>query len=268
MELTFYEVTLKKLALVSCALAFWRKDDIQLKLKQFYYPYNRRGKKEFLVILIKEVIKKVDSKSLPPILYAELLLAIKDIGCKMSNWFFYTRRRKAFRNIKRKELYDKFLKDVCFTHYGTVDELKILKSWMRIPEVDYVILYIMACYYCEEELINDIWTKISEQQLQFYSYEHLCKRLGFHLVAYWNKLRENDLDKFYTDCVVPNAGYEGCFYDDTQSVEVNLLRLSVRKGYVRAVKYFSTKISKEDMGRNVEFCLSFILDMSKAISFT
>lgn len=263
-----FEFKLQRLAITSVAESLWNQPDIQCKLKRYFYPYYRGDKNKWLSQLTDEVIQKIDPLSLPAILHHELVLAVKRMGNIMNNWFYYLRRRKIFRDMSRQQIHDKLFKDICWTYYGSIDEVKILRaSWLNNPSLDLMKIYVMACNNCCEDVIRQLWKRIPKKKM--IPFAELCSRHGYHMTAYWNKVLENNLDEFVRDVIVADAGQvEGDDEDDVKafsyvensSLEKNMLWLAVWKRYVPAVKYFWDKITDKEKQESIQSMLWYCIE--------
>lgn len=251
MDLEF-DLSLKRLSTTATALALWNQPDIKSKLKHYFCAGQRFGKRNYLTQLIKEVMMKLDRNVIPPMLYSELMYIVKELGLKIGDWQRFIRRKSIFRDIPLRELFDLCANEIVWTYYGSIDEIKTVKSWLENPNFDVVKKYYMACYYCFEDKIKLLW-KIVSKKKNFYDENKLNSTYGLHLVAYWNRIQNNNnFESFVRDIKIQSKDGDRV-YDENRSAEVNMFRLSVRKGYVEASKYFWNKMNSEEKKRDLEF---------------
>lgn len=259
MELHF-DINLQRMSMVASALALWERKDVKLKVKEFFYMKGGLNTKNKWLNLVKEVLKELKRGFLPSILYCQLLYVIRDIGLKIYGWFRFMKKSRMFRYTHRKQIFDIYTKNLVWTHYGTIDEVKTLRSWMNDKNVDYSKAFSMACRCCLPEDVKVLWNLIPEH-VKSSRYKDTCSRYGTHIIAYWCSYQNEFQDDLIAKLIDQDQGYLN-LYDEAGSLDENMLTLSARKIYNLAVQHFWNKISIEEKERNICNCLKKLLQIS------
>lgn len=214
-----FEINLQHLSVIAVADSYWNTKEILNETKIYFCSPTKCTKLTEWDLLTEDVIFQIDREALPEILYFEIVHAVDTLGKKKRDWFRCCRMRNIFRDMPREELYEYYLKTIHWTHYGTVDEEKIVSSWVDNPNCDIWKVYVMASCFCSEEVIKKIWMKVSKTY-KAEDFENLYKSYGWHLAAYWDRLFRNDLNNFIEDLKLKFWNRD--FYDESKSIEENM----------------------------------------------
>lgn len=243
------EIKLHDLVIQALAISYWEKDDIRIKVREFLSAEQdaRNAQHGYWYWFIAQVIKKVDPSEVKKD-YLTLTTAIKSVGKRIFAWYkkireFYNKDTDRER-ITLEELYDLYLDQIYWRSDYTIDEVKMIKSaWDKSPKISMINKYEQACHYCLEEDIKSFPEDIMKDW-------NLMTSTNTHLIAYWEYWRKNDLEGF-NDKIIGEEMY------GRDCTEENMLRLSCRKGYTYAVKYFWEKIRN----KGAENIYSFLKDV-------
>lgn len=251
-----FELNLQRMAMISMATWLWEQSHIRNKIQEFLiFEYeereNQSNEKKWHDIT-KLILKQIDSYILHSILKIELTHIIKSIGEKIFNWYEYIRKNIEY---GKKESAINYIEKIYWTHYGSIDEVKILKSfWIDNPRLNIATVYDMACEYALEENINSLWEQIPKKV------RNKCRKNTYTeykslILAYWRCCRDGNLSLFirYLETAVHSGGtyMYNHLYNRYHSVEENMFRWSVYGGYSKAVEYFWDKLNEEERNRNV-----------------
>lgn len=251
-----FELNLQRMVMINMATSLWEQSHIKNKIQEFLtFEYKERGnqtnEKKWHDIT-KLILKQIESNTLYSILKIELTHIIKSIGEKIFNWYEYIRN-----NIEddKKESAINYIEKIYWTHYGSIDEVKILKSfWIDNPRLNIATVYAMACEYALEEDINNLWEQIPRKMQNKY-FENIYNEHKCLILAYWQCYRDGNLSVFirYLETLMHSGRtyIHNHLYNRYHSVEENMFRLSIYGGYSKAVEYFWDKLNEEERNRNV-----------------
>lgn len=249
-----FEISLKRMACVSAA-AFILEQELKKNGTQevFCFKSKHNIRKENWCRILNEVMKKIDPELLPSVLLCKLLYFVQSMGERIIDWFEYLRTSRLFGPITINILYEKYIKKIYWTHYGTIDEVKIFKQcWLKSPEIDVGRMYNIACCYCLEEEIDYLWQEISKiQKVEWYKENTLASPKELHILGYWACVKNLSTSSLFEVLNVPN---------NDQSVDEHMLGLCARLGYYIAFKYFWNRLPDEEKERNAITCLEIVLE--------
>ncbi|GBM14348.1 hypothetical protein AVEN_55341-1 [Araneus ventricosus] len=159
--------SLEHIALVKVATTLWNQDDIRALIEKFYSEIvsGRRIREKWQVIEDK-VVEKLPQLSQPEPLKSEILGFIKPIGSQILKWLEY--------HIKNCQLHMK-LPNLCWTPEGTVDKKKTAEVLSKDENLDITRRYELACIYCLEDDIPELWNKIPKNHRIIYYKEDPIK---------------------------------------------------------------------------------------------
>lgn len=189
-----FAINLQRMAMHRIALSFWGTDEVKTKMKE-YFCKNKKVKSvaewlnltKYVISLAKEYGSKLPAK-----MFGELICIVRDVGLRLYGWFRYLQKSSMMSIRSQSDLYNHYFKDkVVWTHYGTIDEIKILEKWGMSPGIPLVRVYNMACLFCLQDEIEEIWRGISKRvKKQLYlsskSRRNLFRNGGVQLLCYWN----------------------------------------------------------------------------------
>lgn len=251
-----FELSLQRMAMISIATWLWEQSHIKNEIQDFltfeYKEFENQSNEKKWHNITKLILKQIDLYILHSILKIELTHIIKSIGEKIFNWYEYIRKNIEY---GEKESAINYIEKIYWTYYGSIDEVKILKSfWIDNPRLNIVTVYDMACEYALEENINSLWEQIPKE-LQNKCCENIYTEYKCLMLAYWQCSRDGNLSLFirYLETAVHSGStyMYNHLYNKYHSVEENMFRLSVYGGYSKAVEYFWDKLNEEERNRNV-----------------
>lgn len=251
-----FELNLQRMVMISMATWLWEQSHIRNKIQEFlifeYKEHENHSNEEKWHDIAKLILEQIDSYILYSTLKIELSHIIKSVGEKIFNWYEYIRKNIEY---GKKESAINYIEKIYWTHYGSVDEVKILKSfWIDNPTLNIVTVYDMACEYALEEIINSLWEQVP-REVQKKCRQNIYTEYKCLILAYWQCCRDGNLSLFirYLETAV-HSGRTYIYnhlYNRYHSVEENMFRLSVYGGYSKAVEYFWDKLNEEERNRNV-----------------
>ncbi|XP_071861903.1 uncharacterized protein [Bombus fervidus] len=251
-----FELNLQRMAMITMAISLWEQSHIRNKIQQLLTFEYRDGENAINERkwhdITKLILKEIESNTLNSILKIELTHIIKCIGDKIFNWYEYIRKNIEY---DTKESAINYIEKIYWTYYGSIDEVKTLKSfWIDNPKLSIVTVYDMACEYALEENINNLWEQLP-RALKEKCFENMYTEYKCLILEYWQCFRDGNLTVFirYLETAIHSGtGYiHEHLYNRYHSVEENMFRLSVYGGYSKAVKYFWDKLNEEEKNRNV-----------------
>lgn len=240
MDLKF-EISLQSLSFIATAESIWNREDIASELKQHLC-----GKMENWDVLSKKAMSCINPESLPFTLYSQLIHIIDSIGKKRRAWFKHLKKKDIFKDVQKHDLYEYYFKEIHWTHYGTIDEEKIIKSWFGNPNCDRWKIYVTACCFCSENTIKEIWTVVHEKYGPE-CFKKLYNKSEWHIAAYWDRRFSETLENIIADFKL-NLKDEDAkhFYHEDDSLAWNMFCLSVAKGYKLPAKMFWFELTKKE----------------------
>ncbi|MCC8418596.1 MAG: hypothetical protein LN590_03270 [Rickettsia endosymbiont of Glossina mortisans submortisans] len=250
-----FALNLQRMALSSKARSLWEQEEIQNKVIEFFkYEYmrstysdaERKQQEEKWHSITKEVLGRLEFHILPAKLESELIYVIREVGAKIYDWYAYVQEACSYEKL------EEYTKQIYWTHYGNIDEIKIFKSfWLENHRLDISNIYEMACNYCLEEYTNNLWQQIPQEKRKsdFYT-DTIYEKYQYHLIAYWQCYLDGDLKYLVRYFKRFDSDYKK-IYNRHYSVEENIFKLSVYQGYSKAVRYFWDKLSDEEKDRNI-----------------
>lgn len=254
-----FKLSLQRLSLLSASLAVWEQEDIKNEVINHFLKTKVRDRKSEWKVIIKRALRKISPSSLPSVLLCELLYAIKSAGIRIYDWFIYLRNIKMINQTLSRNEYEKYLKKIYWTPYGTIDEIKTLKNlWLNNANIECWKLFDFACCFCAKDVIDDLWEKYSEI---FYGSHncHLYTKYSLHILTYWTHHQSSALDSLLGK-IENHAGDEDSIYETNYSIEENMLRASVKSGHHLALQYFWKALTEEQRERNAVFCFENVLE--------
>ncbi|XP_034946356.1 uncharacterized protein [Chelonus insularis] len=255
------QLNLQQRAALRVSISFWGKKNLQDKVKIFFNNYgdldDHNSKYEWKKF-IKKALDEWNRDLLPLHLERDLIHIIKEIGEKIYNWYQYIEHENESQYGEKRAAI-KYIDRIYWTPYGTADEVKILETfWLKNLHLNVAKVYNIACSDALEEHINDLWEKILPKiQKEFYN--DIYKNYDRHILAYWKHRRDGDLSNLISHYEATASDFirrelYDYGYDLNDSVDQNMLWLSVHQGYSLAVKYFWKKLTVEQRNNSVINC--------------
>ncbi len=172
--------SLKHIALVKIATTLWNQDNIRALMAKFYFPLLGSERREKWQEIEDKVVEKVPHLPQPEPLKEEILGFIKPVGLQILKWMEYHRDLLNGGYVKRN------LSRLFWTPQGTVDKKKTAEILIKDESLDITKRYKLACIYCLEDDVPELWNKIPENRRKsFYSEEDPRKVRQQELVVLW-----------------------------------------------------------------------------------
>ncbi|KAL7634704.1 UNVERIFIED_CONTAM: hypothetical protein RMT77_015081 [Armadillidium vulgare] len=171
--------SLEHITLVKIAITLWKQYDIRALTARFYFRSTILSErlKEWQVVEDK-VIEKIPELLLPGPLKKKVLDFIKPIGLEMIKWREYYDQNSYLGIDLPNEL--------CWNSQGTIDQKRTAEVLIKDGNLDINIRYRLACIYCLENDIRELWNKIPENHRKsFYSEEDPSEVRQPNLVILW-----------------------------------------------------------------------------------
>ncbi|RDD35197.1 hypothetical protein Wcon_00664 [Wolbachia endosymbiont of Cylisticus convexus] len=181
--------SLEHITLVKIAITLWNQDDIRALTARFYFRslILSERRKEWQVVEDR-VIEKIPGLLLPGPLEKKVLNFIKPIGLEILKWREY-HDQNSYLGIDLPN-------ELCWTSQGTVDQKKTAEVLIKDENLDITIRYRLACIYCLEDDIRELWNKIPENRRKsFYSEEDPRKVRQQELVVLWTYDIKGEVNK-------------------------------------------------------------------------
>lgn len=246
-----YKTSLKRASLIKSAVCVWEQSSLKKKIGDEYTKNQIMCFDENWDDLNKKVMEQVQSTMhLPIVLKRELIYLVRSSSVKLFSWIDFV--------VKKLSCDVSVALDVCWSENGTIDKLKTIELIKaRLPKSKTLKLFNMACYFCAEEYIYELWELLpaEAQTCHFYN-RQLYKKYENHLVAYWKYRIADDLPELIRYLVIDHCR----IYNLVYSVEENMFRMSVMEGFEHAAKYFWNRMDEEAKQRNLCESVDNILD--------
>ncbi|WP_264339069.1 hypothetical protein [Wolbachia endosymbiont (group A) of Cydia splendana] len=181
--------SLEHITLVKIAITLWNQDDIRALTARFYFRslILSERRKEWQVVEDK-VIEKIPELLLPEPLKKKVLNFIKPIGLEILKWREY-HDQNSYLGIDLPN-------ELCWTPQGTVDKKETAVVLIKDENLDITRRYRLACIYCLEDDIRELWSKMPENRRKsFYSEEDPRKVRQQELVVLWTYYTKGEVNK-------------------------------------------------------------------------
>lgn len=170
--------SLEHIAIVKVATTLWNPHDIRNLMAQFCIPLHTRQLRKKWPKIEGIILGKVSQLPLPELLKKKTLSFIRHIGIEILNWIEYHCDKLGF-NIGIPDVF-------YWIPRGAVDKQKTAEVLIRDEGIGITTRYKLACTYCLEESIPDLWNKIPEDcKMHFYSEEDPIYVMQQDLVILW-----------------------------------------------------------------------------------
>lgn len=170
--------SLEHIAIVKVATTLWNPQDIRDLMAQFCIPLHNRKLRKRWPKIEDIILGKVSQLPLPEVLKKKILCIIRPIGFEILNWIEYHCDKLCFNIFIPEQFY--------WIPRGAVDKKKTAEVLIRDESIDITTRYKLACFYCLEESIPDLWNKIPEdRRMHFYNEEDPTYVMQQDLVILW-----------------------------------------------------------------------------------
>ena len=273
-----FEIKLKRLCLVKIATSLWERRDIKQKIRLFFQDLSPNLHNNILIrnwhcYLTTKVIPLVNNFSLPSVLINILKHFISSIGSQILYWTKFLTKSLEFEISCTETLF--------WTHYGTIDKIKIFKYWFDYKKLNTSQLFNVSCIFCLEEYVPLLWNEIPDEvkKSEFYT-ETIYKFSVYALIIYWKKRLGEEIKEHFVYTIhieewekivtLRRAGLltrdqiyhkkmdwlEYC--NDSLSIEENMYRGAIIEGLDLAVQYFWNNLDEIQQKRDFDDLLETI----------
>ncbi|WP_419215007.1 hypothetical protein [Wolbachia endosymbiont of Rhagoletis cingulata] len=197
--------SLEHMAFIRIATTLWNQDDIGALTAKFYFRslILSERRREWQTIE-DEVIGKVPGLLLPESMKKRALYFIKPIGLEILKWKEYHEDLLSDRRFVRKNL-----NRLCWTPQGTVDKKKTAEVLIKDENLDITKRYKLACIYCLENDILELWNKMPESRRKsFYNEEDPRYVNQQDLVVLWTYDIKGEVNKL--DSMIERRWQSNC----------------------------------------------------------
>lgn len=170
--------SLEYMTLLNVAVTLWDPRYIRDWVKKFCTALDSGELREQWLNITDIILAKAQQLPLPELLKEKTLVFVRAVDCQIVNWIDY-HRVELHLNIG---LPDEF----CWTSQGLVDKKKTAEVLVKDEDIDITVRYQLACIYCLEGDIWELWDKIPEDRKQdFYRKDDPTSVSQLELVVLW-----------------------------------------------------------------------------------
>ena len=273
-----FQINLQRLCMIKISTTLWNNKETKRRVRHFFEKsYNRYEEDEVKRNstqwnkLTRKVIILLKDLSFPRKLNIALNHVTKSIGFHIFNWTKYVTKILKF-DIGCAQ-------NTFWSHYGTIDKVKIFISWVEEKKLETSDLFNMACIFCLEEYIPRLWNEIPDevQENDFYS-QTIYTMPKYNIIAYWKNLLIDDVRRNFISSMAvtervrierlrASRGYLEdeefnqrridwlYIFANSHSIEENMFRVSVHEGLDLGVEYFWNKLNDRQRERNIDFSM-------------
>lgn len=234
--------SLEHIALVKVSAVLWNQPDIRALMVKFsnfplfphvddehcFMPDSER--KIIWQKIEDKVTEKMTQLTIPISLKDKMLGYIQSVGLQILRWMeVHHRKRKCCVNL---DLPNEF----CWTSQGIIDKKKTAEMFIRDHSIDVTTRYKLACIYCLEDDILELWNELSENDRKYFYNEHDPSKVPQqHLVVLWTYIIKGKTAKICNMARrIWNIGYS--FYSFA-------MQCAISSGSKAAVEYFLQKLN-------------------------
>lgn len=222
--------SLRHIALVRIAISLWQQHDIRALIVKLCVSLDPNNVREKWKLIEVKVIKNALHLPQPELLKHKVLEFVLPIGLEILKWIKYNHG-----SCYSVDLPNEFH----WTLQGTIDKTKTAEALMGDEKIDVRTRYNLACIYCLENRVQELWNKIPENHRNiFHDTEDPIKIMQKDLVYLWT----NDLYR-----IMAMAGkLDDCHFQHSSFTSLYAFRFAVTNGNIAAVEYFLPKLSPTD----------------------
>lgn len=237
----------EKQELVKKAIELWNQDDIRDLIKKFYFLLFDGNKQKEWQKIEDKVAEKVSQLVLTESLKEKILGFIKPIGLQIIKWRKYHEdflsARKFIRNSINK---------IYWTPEGTIDKKKTAQELVKDEGLDVVQLYKLACIYCLEDEIKELWEQVPKRTQEYIYNKGQPSFANEHgLVVFWTYELKGELAKLndLMEEIKIIEDNEVEYIGDnkvTEGIYQLAFGYAARRGNKAAVEYFLQKLTPKE----------------------
>lgn len=248
--------TLENISLIKIVASLWNQHHIRVLVAEFTHSHLfstvdneitliptitlRRQKWQKIEDQVKEKLAKF---TLPTSLKEKMLGYIQPVGLQIMKWMEY--------HLNHCCLDLDLPNEVCWTPQATIDKKKTAELLVKDVTIDITTRYKLACIYCLEDNIPELWNQIPESEKEFfYSEEDPSKISQSELVVFWGYYIKGEVAKM--DNMIRRKQNGRCSY-------THLFRSAAESGNKVATEYFLQKLNpREKPLLNLNVALSVV----------
>lgn len=233
--------SLKHIALVQVAAILWNEHDVNKHLVRefscslcisesnfFPYPHYLCKRYDEWKMIEDSVIDKVSELTIPASLKEKLSCYIQPIGIQILRWIDYHFRFCGFDFG--------LLNNLCWTPNGTLDKKKTAEVLIRDEAIDITVRYRLACAYCLEDAIPELFYRKIDNHKIFYYTGSILSKFERELLMFWKQYME----KNFSRCTIIRKS-NNIYFSDSY-----MLQCATEAGNIAATKYFLQKLIKQE----------------------
>lgn len=224
--------SLQQIALVKITAALWNQHDIT-DMVNFHIQSPNTELKERWPQMEQEVSGKVSQLPLPNLLKEKAEGFVRLIGFQILNCIEYHKRCLDICYVP-----DEFY----FTSQGTIDEKKTAEMFIKDESIDIITRYKLACIYCLEDDILELWNKIPGSRRTAFCSELVPTHWFRERVSVWFNASQHDLVAFWTHNIKRKEA-ECHKVARRNSLYQDAFKYAARAGNSVATEYFLQKLT-------------------------
>lgn len=237
------EPSLEHIALAKVAITLWSQDDVRFLLRSFSFLLLPTEKRKEWDNIEKRVVKNARKLSQPGLLQEKILGSIKPIGLEILKWIEY--------HCTGYYLYVDLPFSFCWTPQGTIDRKRTAAVLIKDEHLDVTIRYKLACLYCLEGDIRELWNEIHRYSSRSLTYDDFPGEISqLDIVFLWTyemKLEDARLNNYtITGRLRHRNPYQRAF------------EYAAESGLKAAFEYFFRKFTTRDIDE-------YLVDIAKRI---
>ena len=219
------EPSLEHFALVKIVIALWNRSDVRCSIAKFSFRLPVWNRLEEWQNIEVRVMEKVPRLPLPKFLNERIKSFVRPIGIQILKWIEYHREDHYIQiNLPA---------EICWTPQGTIDKRKTAEILVKEEKLDITIRYNLACIYCLENNISELWSKVPKSFRESFSY---TGRNHGKLFIFWEK---EMLEKKF-----------GLHYHPKSSIQ-SVFEFSAMCGNKAATEYFLPKLTARERNQSL-----------------
>lgn len=251
-----FEINLQQICLVKIASSLWENKNTKPKIQYFLqkihkYPANYPEKTNVAHWnkVMKDVLSHTNNLPLPAKFRSKLKHVTRSLGLNIYSW------KKYIKSLLPED--STCIEDLFWTHYGTIDKVKIFKYWVEKKKLETTQLFNIACFFYLEEYIYILWNEIPEvvKKNEFHS-KTIYEDDTYCHIAFWKnwlegttKNLENARSSYVSVQVNSFSSYRYPNRPNNRlrsSFEHCMLWVSLIQRHEFGVKYFWNKLDGEE----------------------
>ncbi|CAL1286292.1 unnamed protein product [Larinioides sclopetarius] len=227
------KVSLRQIALRRVGIVLWNEHDILSSIGKFRF-HPGKYHKEWRETIEKNVVYKASKLQLPESLKKQMAQILKPIGLQILRWKIF---HEAYVSNSSENYDVPVLSKLCWTSAGAVDYKKTAENLIRSDVLDSFKRYVLACLYCLEDSIAQLWKDFPEYDKTYFYIKDSTPIEKPHLEFCWPYVLEGEESKL--DAMPGRDGGPARFYQYA-------FEYSACKGNKTATEFFFQKLTPEE----------------------